>query len=203
MTIDKGKIIEKMSQGSVLGNDEGLIPAFGVHVQQLPTCFWNGFARRIVNAVPEDLIEAAEHLLINAAHECGYHTGHGILTSEEFRQVVQPMVNADHEREDLLAGLFAVCSAWGWARTEIVELIPSEHLVVRADDYYESDVMLHGRASRPSAYMIRGVCGAFMDLIYGGPYDATGKSGLHTFQCQQVMGLEIGDAFGEFVVTRA
>ena len=51
--------------------------------------------------------------------------------------------------------------------------------------------------------MIRGVAAAFMDLAYGGTYDPTGKTGLRTFQCVQTKGIECGDEYGEFVVSRA
>jgi hypothetical protein len=37
-------------------------------------------------------LEAVEYLLVNAGHECGYHTGYGIITSEEWKRVVAPMV---------------------------------------------------------------------------------------------------------------
>jgi hypothetical protein len=72
-------------------------------------------------------------------------------------------------------------------------------MVVRAYDYYESDV----KTDRPSAYMIQGVSAAFMDLAYGGDYDSTGNTALRTFQCTQTKGIEIGDEYGEFVVTKA
>jgi hypothetical protein len=201
MAIDRKQIIEEMSKVKVLGNEEGLIPAFGVYVQQLPGEFWNGFARRIVNSVPEDLIEAAEVLLVNAAHECGYHTGYGIITSDEWNRVVAPMI--EKAPEDVLHGAFSVFTAWGWAQSEVIEIVPNVKMVVRAYEYYESDVMLHGKTKRPSAFMIRGVCAAFMDLAYGGNYDPKGKTGLYTFKCNQTKGLEIGDDYGEFVVTRA
>jgi hypothetical protein len=201
MAIDRKKIIEEMSQIKVLGNEEGLIPVLGVYVQQLPAAFWNGFARRIVNSVPEDLVEAAEALLKNAAHECGYHTGYGIITSDEWKSIVGPMI--EKEPEDILHGAYAVFTAWGWAKSEVIEVVPNEKMVVRAYDYYESDVMLYGKATRPSAYMIQGVSAAFMDLAYGGPYDSTGQTGIRTFQCEQTKGIEIGDEYGEFLVTRA
>lgn len=201
MAIDRKVIIEEMSKVKVQGDDEGMIPAFGVYVQQLPGDFWNGFARRIVNSVPEDLVGVAEGLLVNAAHECGYHTGYGIITSDEWKAVVAPMI--EKAPEDVLHGAFAVFTAWGWAQSEIVEIIPGEKMVVRAYDYYESDVMLYGKAKRPSAYMIRGVAAAFMDLAYGGDYDPTGEKGLRTFTCTQAKGIEIGDDYGEFIVTKA
>ncbi|MDM8524231.1 hypothetical protein QUF80_12745 [Desulfococcaceae bacterium HSG8] len=47
MAIDRKKIIEEMSKVSVIGNDQGLIPAFGVYVQQLP-----GVAHRFLSSFP-------------------------------------------------------------------------------------------------------------------------------------------------------
>lgn len=198
MAIDRKKIIEEMSKVSVVGNEEGMIPAFGVYVQQLPADFWNGFARRIINAVPKDLIGVAENLLENAAHVCGYHTGYGIITSNEWNRVVKPMI--EKQPEDILYGAYAVFTAWGWAKSEIVELIPREKMVVRAYDYYESNVMFYGEAAGPCAYMIQGVSAAFMDLGYGAkPY----PDGINTFKCVQTKGIEVGDDYGEFVVTPA
>jgi hypothetical protein len=197
MAIDRKKIIQEMSKVSVIGNEEGMIPAFNVFVQQLPAEFWNGFARRIINYVPEDLVESAEALLVNAARECGYHTGYGIITSDEWNKVVKPMV--EKEPEDILHGAYAVFTAWGWAKSEIVELVPKEKMVVRAYDYYESDIMVYGNASRPCAYMIQGVSAAFMDIAYG---DKPYPDGMGTFECEQTKGIELGDDYGEFVVTR-
>lgn len=74
--------------------------------------------------------------------------------------------------------------------------------MVRAYDYYEAAVVTYGAAKKRSAYMLRGICGAFMDLAYGGPYDPSGKTGMGTFACLQTKGIECGDAYGEFVVTR-
>jgi hypothetical protein len=198
MAIDRKKIIQEMSKVSVIGNEEGLIPAFNVYVQQLPADFWNGFARRIVNYVPEDLVEAAEAMLFNAARECGYHTGYGIITSDEWKEIVAPMV--EKAPEDVLHGAYAVFTAWGWAKSEVIEIIPKEKMVVRAYDYYESDIMKYGIASRPCAYMIQGVSAAFMDIAYG---DKPYPDGMGTFKCDQTRGIEVGDDYGEFVVTRA
>ena len=198
MAIDRKKIIEQMSKVSVIGNEEGLIPGFNVFVQQLPSDFWNGFARRIVNYVPDDLVESAEALLVNAARECGYHTGYGIITSDEWNEIVAPMV--EKTPEDILHGAYAVFTAWGWAKSEVIEIVPKEKMLIRAYDYYESDIMKYGKASRPCAYMIQGVSAAFMDIAYG---DSPYPDGMGTFQCEQTKGIEIGDDYGEFLVTRA
>ncbi|MGV8119459.1 MAG: hypothetical protein AB2L14_06805 [Candidatus Xenobiia bacterium LiM19] len=200
MAIDRQRIIDSLSRIEVAGNQEGLIPSYGVFITQLPALFWNNFADRLIQKVGGELTEAAEWLLVNAAHECGYHTGYGIITSEEWKAVVAPMI--EKTPEDVLYGAFAVFTAWGWAKSEVVELIPGEKMVVRAYDYYESDVVSYGKRKRPFAYMIRGVSAAFMDLAYGGQYDPEGKTGLRTFECVQTKGIECGDEYGEFVITK-
>lgn len=200
MAIDRNKIIADMSKVKAEPNPDGIIPAFNVLVNQLPANFWNRFSMRMMDAVSEEIKEAVEELLVNAAHECGYHTGYGIITSKEWDAVVKPMVGGV---EDVLHGAFAVFTAWGWAKAEIVELQPGKRMVVRAHDYYEADIAKDypvKKAPRPMAFMIRGVSAAFMDLAYGGDYDPAGKKGLYTFRCRQTKGIEVGDAYGEFVV---
>ncbi|MDK9700432.1 MAG: hypothetical protein OEM52_09840 [bacterium] len=201
MAIDRKKVIDLLSKIEPMPNAEGMIPAFGVLINQLPGSFWTGFSERLTRQVSEEFKPVAEFLLINAAHECGYHTGYGIITSEEWRAAVEPMI--ENIPEDVLHGAFAVLSALGWANSEIVDLKPNEYLMVRAYNYYEADIVTYGRTSKPSAYMLRGICAAFMDLAYGGSYDVTGKTGLRTFTCVQTKGIECGDDYGEFVVTRA
>jgi hypothetical protein len=201
MAIDRKKVIELMSQIELVGDENGLIDACGVLVNTLPASFWNSFAERFTRLVEPDMLPVAELLLVNAAHECGYHTGYGIITSEEWKAVVAPMIT--QIPEDILHGAFAVFTAWGWAKSEIVELVPGEKMVIRAYDYYETDICHYGRSSKLSSYLIRGVSAAFMDLAYGGPYDPTGKTALRTFQCAQVKGIECGDDYGEFIVTKA
>lgn len=201
MAIDRKKIIDDLSKLEIAGGPNGFIEGFGVLVQQFPASFWSGFAERLTSKVAPKLLADTEGLLINAAHECGYHTGYGIITSDEWKAVVAPMI--EKVPEDILHGAFAVFTAWGWGVTEIMELVPGERMVIRAYDYYESDVIKIGKASRKKAYMICGVSAAFMDLAYGGPYDKTGKTGLNTFQSEQIKGIECGDDYGEFVITKA
>lgn len=200
MAINRRKIIEQMSQIQVLPDDNGIIEGYNVLVTQLPADVWNSFAQRLTSSATEEMLEAKEYLLYNAAQECGYHTGYGIITSDEWNSVVAPMI--EKAPEDILHGAYAVFTAWGWANSEIVELIPGEKMVVRAYDYYESDVVKCGASDKFSAYMISGVSSAFMSLAYGGDYDPTGAP-LGMFVCKQTKGIECGDEYGEFVVTKA
>jgi hypothetical protein len=201
MAIDREFIVSELSKVELRGNESGLIPAFGVFLQQLPTEIWTQFSERLTRSVPDEMLEAAEWLLVNAGHECGYHTGHGMITSEEWKAVVEPMI--EKAPEDVLYGMFAVLTALGWGKLEIHELVPGEKMVIRAYDYYESDVVAYGKSKKLSAYTLTGVAAAFMDLTYGGEYDPTGKTGMNTFAAKQTKGIECGDYYCEIVVTKA
>lgn len=201
MAIDRERIIDELSKVEVKGDETGIIAGYGVLIQQLPAMIWTQFSEGLTRAVPSDLLESAEWLLVDAAQQCGYHTGYGIITSEEWKAVVEPMI--EKAPEDVLHGAFAVFSAWGWAKAVVHELVPGEKMVIRASDYYEADVVEYGKSDKMSAYTLAGVSAAFMDLAYGGEYDPTGKTGLNTFKVEQTKGIECGDEFGEFVVTKA
>ncbi len=193
MAIDRKKAIEALSKIKVRGNQDGLIPAFGVLINQFPSKFWNLFSQKILEKAGEDLYDSAAGLLENAGSECGYHTGWGIINSDEFKSVIMPMV--EKAPEDILHGAYAVFTAWGWADSEIVELIPGEKMVVRAYNYYEMDE----KTKKHFAFMLKGISRAFFDIAYGEPY----PNGFGKFQCEQTKGIEVGDQYGEFVVTKA
>ena len=109
MAIDRKKIIDQMSQIEVLPDENGIIEGYNVLVNQLPSTFWNSFAERLTSESSDDMLESKEYLLYNAAHECGYHTGYGIITSDEWNAVVKPMI--EKVPEDILHGAFAVFAA--------------------------------------------------------------------------------------------
>lgn len=198
--INRDIAIEQFSQIKVKGNADGLIPAFGVLVNQLPSKFWNDFSLKILGAAGEGLYDDAAGLLENAASECGYHTGFGIINSDEFKAIVGPMIDPKSAAEDTLHGAYAAFTAWGWAKAEIVELVPGERMVIRAYNYYEADVAPKRNSPKPLAFMICGVSRSFMDLAYG---DKPYPHGHGKFKCEQTQGIEMGHAYGEFVVTRA
>jgi hypothetical protein len=200
MAIDRKQVVKLMSRIDFLPDESGIIEGCGVFVNQLPARFWTAFAERLTSRASDDMLEAKEYLLYNAAHECGYHTGYGIITSEEWKSVVAPMI--ERVPEDILHGAYAVFTAWGWANSEIIELVPAEKMVVRAYNYYEADIVRYGASPKMSAYMISGVSAAFMELAYAGAYDPKGTP-IGTYACRQVKGIECGDPYGEFVVTKA
>ena len=192
MTVMRDEVVKKLADLNVKGDKDGLIPSFNVLVNQLPVSFWNTFAMRMIEAAPPERRKEVEEALVNCAYECGYHTGYGIISSEEFKEVVTPMVTEG--AKDVLRGAYAVFTAWGWAKSGIAQIKEGEKMVVRATDYYESD----GEPGEKRAFMIRGVSSAFFELAYAAPY----PDGMNTFTCEQPKGIESGDPHGEFVVTK-
>jgi hypothetical protein len=192
MTVMRDKVVEALADIKVQGDEDGLIPAFNVLVNQLPTTFWNLVSERMMGLASGDGKAEMEKELVRCAYECGYHTGHGIITSAEFESVVMPMVT--EAEKDVLRGAYAVFTAWGWAKSGIVQVTDGDKMTIRAVDYYEADSGGDGLR----AYMIQGVSSAFFELAYGAPY----PNGMDTFTCTQTRGIENGDAFGEFVVTK-
>lgn len=192
MTVMRDQVVKSLVEIEVKPDSDGLIPAFNVLVNNMPAAFWNTVAERMMAIAPADRKQEMENALVNCAYECGYHTGYGIITSTEFDSVVTPMVTEG--AKDVLRGAYAVFTAWGWAKSGIVQIKEGERMVVRAVDYYESES--GGEGAR--AYMIRGVSSAFMELAYSDPY----PDGMGKFTCQQSKGIESGDQFGEFTVTK-
>ena len=208
MTVDFAKLVSDFSKFKIKSNSDGLIPISNVFIIKFPSKFFNIFSLNLLNSIMnspckigetsicEDLYNYAAGLLENASAECGYNTGCAVINSEEFEAV---MGSSAKKPEDILYGLFAVAASWGWGDLEIIELIPDEKLVLRIYDYYESDVKGSLQSNHYFAYMWTGVARAFMDLIYG-PKCPPQRFGV--FKCTQTKGIELGDSYGEFIVTK-
>ncbi len=192
MTVMRDTVVKSLAKIQIQSDDNGLIPEYEVLVNLLPVSLLNKFSERMMNAAPPDKKDQVETGLVRAAYECGYHTGCGVITSDIFNDVVIPMVT-DGEI-DVLRGAYAAFTAWGWAKAGIVQIKEGEKMVVRAFDYYEADEGGNGLR----AYMLRGLSQAFFELAYADPY----PDGMDTYTCHQTKGIEVGDPYGEFVVTK-
>jgi hypothetical protein len=187
----RNDVVKALAKIHLHNNEDGLIPEYEVLVNLLPVSLLNTFTEKILAAAPERK-EEIEAGLVRAAYECGYHTGCGIITSEIFSDIVMPMVTEG--AKDILRGAYAAFTAWGWAKSGIVQLKEGEKMTIRAFDYYEADSKGEGLR----AYMLRGLNQAFFDLAYADPY----PDGMDTFVCRQTKGMEAGDEYGEFIVTQ-
>lgn len=198
MAIDGSKIIHAVMEGSRIRDAKGIIPLFGVYLSLFFVHYYNNLSFDFEKKMGKDKEKEAERLLIEAAQECGYATFQGIRISREWEELVESMIE---NREDQILGFAAVAVAFGWGDLVVKELIPDEKLLIRVTDSYEATgyLELHGQAHSGKCYMLRGVAGAFMDLLYGEDY----PDGCFTFVAEETCCRVKGDPYCEFVARRS
>ena len=198
MAIDVSKIIHAVMEGSGIRESKGIIPLFGVYLSLFSVNYYNRLSFEFEIRMGKTRKAQSQALLIEAAQECGYATFQGIRGSWEWQQVVAPMIE---NKEDQISGFVAVAVAFGWGDLVDAELVPKETLVIRANDSYEARGYLeqYGIANSAKCYMLRGVAGAFMDLVYGGDY----PEGCFTFAAQEPRCRVKGDPYCEFIARRS
>lgn len=198
MAIEGSKIVHAVMEGSRIRDAKGIIPLFGVYLSLFFVQYYNKLSFDFENKMGKERETQSDALLIEAAHECGYATFQGIRNSREWEELVQPMIET---KEDQLLGFTAVAVAFGWGDLEVKELTPHEKLLIQVSDSYEATGYLqqYGPASSGKCYMLRGVAGAFMDLLYGEDY----PDGLFTFSAEEPLCRAKGDPYCEFIARRA
>jgi predicted hydrocarbon binding protein len=173
MAIDERAIIDAVAGLGIAGNDEGLIPAFGLYLTRHMADYYNRIsyaaARRLERE--SEVADDARALLVEAGHVCAFNTFGGIMKSAEWDAVVRPMLESP---EDWIRGMVAVVNAFGWGRWSIAELSPAERLVIRVKDSYEATGYRrdYGVSDRPRCYLATGGVAGLMNLLYIG--DITG-----------------------------
>jgi hypothetical protein len=198
MSIDGIKIIHAVMEGSRIRDSKGIIPLFGVYLSIFSVRYYNRLSFEFEKKLGPSRGSEAENLLIKAAQECGYATFQGIRNSWEWDEIVKPMIDS---KEDQILGFAAVAVAFGWGDIQVLELVPEKKLVIRVCDSYEAKGYLdeYGSAQSGKCYMLRGVTGAFMDLIYGADY----PSGCFTFLTKELRCRAKGDSCCEFIARKS
>ncbi|NQZ20173.1 MAG: hypothetical protein HRT44_13090, partial [Bdellovibrionales bacterium] len=85
--VDYDGILNAVAGLPLMGNEEGLIPAFGVVLTRHAN-YYNRISFEFIKAMEKQFGEqgrdAAEPLLIEAGHQCAFNTFGGIMTSAEW-----------------------------------------------------------------------------------------------------------------------
>jgi predicted hydrocarbon binding protein len=185
-------------EGSRIRESKGIIPLFGVYLSLFSINYYNGLSFDFERSMGNARNIEAQTLLLRAAQECGYATFHGIRNSWEWNEIVKPMIE---KKEDQIMGFIAVAVAFGWGDLVLEELIPRSKLVIRVSDSYEAGGYLerYGSADSGKCYMLRGVTGAFMDLIYGEDY----PDGCFNFTADEPTCRAKGDRYCEFIAKQS
>jgi len=198
MAIDGSKIIHAVMEGSRIRESKGIIPLFGVYLSLFSVHYYNSLSFDFEIMLGKHRSTEAESLLIKAAQECGYATFQGIRNSWEWEEIVAPMID---RKEDQVDGFTAVAIAFGWGDLVVKELIPDEKLVIHVGDSYEASgyISSYSIAKSSKCYMLRGVAGAFMDLIYGEDY----PEGCFDFLAEESLCRAKGDEYCEFIARKS
>lgn len=215
--INESEIVDAVASLDLNGNEDGLIPAFGVYLTQMFANYYNKISYRFEEEYAKvindpEVQEASKFLLIEAGHVCGFNTFGGIMKSDEWDAVVKPMIEST---EDWVRGMVACVNALGWGVWKIQELIPGEKLVIRIAESYESNYYLkkYGpNAKHGKCYLATGTISALMNLVYYGNImdkpELTEEfyeklfHGDEGFGCEEIKCRSKGDPFCEFVVTK-
>lgn len=198
MAIDGNKIIHAVMEGCRIREAKGIIPLFGVYLSILSVQYYNKLSFDFERRMGKSKALEAQTLLTKAAQECGYATFQGIRNSWEWDEIIEPMIETE---KDQIEGFISVAVAFGWGGLEVRELIPNEKLVIRAIESYEAGGYLkeYGKAGSSKCYMLRGVAGAFMDLLYGEAY----PDGCFAFTADERFCRAMGNSYCEFIVRRS
>lgn len=214
MAIDERAVTKAVAGLPLQGNEEGLIPAFGLYLTKHFADYYNRISYGLVGAFIRELPELEEDaisLLTEAGHVCAFHTFGGIMVSVEWDAVVLPMIET---REDWAKGMVGVVNSLGWGRYRLLELVPGERLVLRIDDSYEAAGVLesYGKAAHPRCFLAAGGAAGLMNLLYQG--DITKRPALtdeyynevfghpQSFRARETRCLAMGDSHCEIVVER-
>ncbi len=192
--IDEAAIMAAVGSLPLVGDEQGLIPAFGVYLTRHYADYYNLVSFRFEHALKDALSThrylgemlwyeyptlfyykekfqdlqgqaLASTLLIEAGHICGFNTMGGIMRSDPWYQLIVPQLQC---REDWLSGIIACINALGWGVWRIQEIVPNERLVLRAWYPYESLGYLraYGTADHPIDYLMTGIGASLMNLLY-------------------------------------
>lgn len=211
--INEAGIVSALASMPIAGNEQGLIPAFGVVLTRMYANYYNGisfgFEKLLGEAIGDETLGAL--LLTEAGHSCAFNTFGGIMESDEWVGMIQPMCKT---HEDWVHGIVAVVNALGWGIWRVQELVPNKRLVVRIYDGYEANgyLAMYGQSKAPKSYLATGGVQGIMNLLYH--VDITQRPALTpelyetafssagSFIGRQTRCRAMGDEFDEFVAER-
>jgi len=214
MAIDEKVVVSACSQLPLMGNEDGLIPAFGLYLSRHYADFYNTSSFETVQYIEQHqpgAIEQAEAGLVEAGMLCAFYTFGGIMLSQEWEAVVMPMVDSD---DDWVSGIVGVVNSFGWGKWTIEEFVPGERLDISVTNSYESEGWLkrYPQSKRPRCYLVQGGCTGIMNLLYQGnirqrpsltsTYFEEIFNHPQSFRCEEVACRTMGNDTCRFVTTR-
>lgn len=156
------------AHATLIGNEEGFIPAFKVYVVRNQSDYVNRlqfeFVRAMKDVVGDYGVTLAGELLMEAGHACGFFTYGGVMTSPEWESVVKPYLET---REDWIKALASLINTMGWGYHTAVELGRQKAIFRNYNDFEDlSHLRMYGKSDYPIHWANSGGFTALMELIY-------------------------------------
>jgi hypothetical protein len=165
--IDENKIHEALSESPICGNEKGLIPAFGVLMTNGPADYYSLLnIQYMEEMVKIGLENTAKNMLELISENCAMNSFRCILNSEEWSQLLAPMVKSDNDK---VSGLFTLINHLGWGSWFIKEHTPGKSLTITSSNSYTGLGYLkwRGHSDSVKCYCHSGFSVGIMELIYG------------------------------------
>lgn len=199
-TIDEERIIDAMSDMKFIGNEEGLVSAFGVYLATMPSDFYNRITynfERELQRFEMGLHRGVRELLIYAGVVCGLNTIGGLMRSQKWTALVEPMIK---NKEDKIYGMTAVANVRGCGKLQVMDIVPGKELVTRVYNSYEAlgYLEMFGRAGEPKCYTLTGAIASMMELAYTDEK----LQGKYDFIAEETNCVAKGGPYCEFVVRK-
>lgn len=156
------------AHATMVGNEDGLIPAFGVYIVRNQSDYVNRlqfeFVKEMTAVAGDYGVTLAGELLMEAGHACGFFTYGGIMTSKEWEGAVKPYLKT---KEDWIKGLAALVNTMGWGYHTAVELSEKKAVFRNYNDFEDlSHMRLYGESAYPVHWANSGGFTGLMQLVY-------------------------------------
>ena len=153
---------------TMVGNEEGFIPAFGVYIARNQSDYINRlqfeFVHKMTEVAGDYGVTLAGELLMEAGHACGFFTYGGIMTSAEWEGAVKPYLKT---KEDWIKGLAALVNTMGWGYHTAVELSEQKAIFRNYNDFEDlSYLRMYGKSDYPVNWANSGGFTGLMQLVY-------------------------------------
>jgi len=168
--VDYDGILNAVSGMELVGDQNGLIPAFGVYLTRMYANYYNRisfeFEHALSNKFGKEGIDVARPLLVEAGHVCAFNTFGGIMTSPEWDALIKPNLKS---KEDWVHGMVAVANSLGWGRWQAPHVSEKETEFVIHDDYESVGYRaMYGKCDHSVSYLAEGAVIGLMNLVYVG-----------------------------------
>ncbi len=156
------------AHATMVGNEEGFIPAFGVYIVRNQSDYINRlqfeFVREMTKIAGDYGVTLAGELLMEAGHACGFFTYGGIMTSKEWEQAVKPYLKT---KEDWIKALASLVNTMGWGYHTAVELSQERAVFRNYNDFEDlSHLRMYGKSPYPVHWANSGGFTGLMQLVY-------------------------------------